>query len=206
MQLLLLDARWPSQIPLEMLSVLTAPVRFSPDVPQQLQKQLMEIPLSTGEGTFVTLDEDLARTWQGSVLCVPSLHDPVHQAVAVMHHARQIGEFERSMTHNKLLPFLWSETQEFANQVAAWEEDQDEASLKAELGDLLLQIFFHSELAAERGAFEFSDVAQSFLDKLHSRAPYLFDGSTGIIDEATQDRLWQAGKRRERKNRYTSPL
>lgn len=199
MQLLLLDPRWPSQIPLDMLISLTEPVTFSSEVPQQLQRLLRGMSLTAGEGTFVTTDQEQARTWKGEVLSVPSLGDPVYQAVTVMHRARQIGEFERSMTHSKLLPYLSSETQEFVDQVAVWESDQDEAALKAELGDLLLQVFFHSELAAERGAFGFSDVAQSFLDKLHSRAPYLFDGSTGIIDEATQDRLWQAGKRRERK-------
>lgn len=206
MQLLLLDPRWPTQIPLDMLSALSAPLSFSEEITQELQRLLLGMPLAAGEGTFITTDEEQAQNWKGEVLTVPSLEDPVHRAVTVMHRARQIGEFERSMTHSTLLPYLWSETQEFADQVAAWESDHEEAPLKAELGDILLQVFFHSELAAEREAFTFFDVAQSFLDKLHSRAPYLFDGSTGIIDEATQDRLWQAGKRREHNNRYTGAL
>ena len=41
------------------------------------------------------------------------------------------------------------------------------------------------------------DVAQAFIDKLRSRAPYLFDGTVFVVDIETQDRLWQEGKRAE---------
>ena len=41
------------------------------------------------------------------------------------------------------------------------------------------------------------DVAQAFIDKLRSRAPYLFDGTVFVVDMETQDRLWQEGKRAE---------
>ena len=71
-------------------------------------------------------------------------------------------------------------------------------ALKSELSDLLLQILFHAELASERGAFDFSDVADAFVQKMRRRAPYLFDGSTGPVDKATQDRLWEEGKAREK--------
>ena len=69
--------------------------------------------------------------------------------------------------------------------------------MKHELADVLLQVLFHAEIADERGAFDFGDVAAAFVAKMRSRAPYLFDGSTGLVDQATQDRLWAEGKARE---------
>ena len=52
--------------------------------------------------------------------------------------------------------------------------------------------------AARRGAFDFQAVAESFVDKLRSRSPYLFDGSTGVVPAQEQERLWAKGKARER--------
>lgn len=111
-----------------------------------------------------------------------------------MHESRRRGEWEAAQTHRSLLPYLREEAEEFAEAVLDGSSDAD---LVAELGDLLLQVLFHAELAAERGAFDFDDVARSFIVKLRSRAPYLFDGSAGPVDSHTQDRLWEEGKRRE---------
>src|SRR5215217_7075405 len=53
---------------------------------------------------------------------------------------------------------------------------QHEAQLREELGDLLLQVLFHSVIAEERGAFTFGDVAEGFLRKMKSRHPHLYEG------------------------------
>lgn len=122
----------------------------------------------------------------------------VAQAVAVMEQAVARGQWERQQTHASLLPFLESETAEYAAAVANWQhlDPAGEEQLCDELGDLLLQVLFHAEIARGRGAFSFNDVAASFVRKMQQRAPYLFDGSTGIVDEQTQDRLWQEGKQK----------
>lgn len=122
-------------------------------------------------------------------------YDPVREAIRVMHEARTRGEWEREMTHETLLPFLAEESEEVADAIRTGAPDEE---LKKELSDLLLQVLFHAEIAAERGAFTFDDVAQAFVDKLRSRAPYLFDGSEGPVDKKTQDRLWEEGKAREK--------
>lgn len=119
----------------------------------------------------------------------------MREAIRVMHAARTRGEWERSMTHEKLLPFLAEEAAEVAEAVTM---DAPDVELKKELSDLLLQVLFHAEIASERGAFDFDDVAAAFVSKMRSRAPYLFDGSVGPVDTATQDRLWAEGKARER--------
>lgn len=120
--------------------------------------------------------------------------DPIRQAIEVMHAARTRGQWERSMTHESLVPFLEEEAAEVIDAICTGAPDTE---LKKELADLFLQVLFHAEIASERGAFSLDDVASAFVTKMRSRAPYLFDGSTGPVDEETQDRLWAEGKARE---------
>ena len=75
-----------------------------------------------------------------------------------------------------------------------------EEELLKELGDVLLQVLFHAEIAARRGAWDFTDVAASFVAKMRSRSPYLFDGTEGVIDTEEQERLWAEGKAREQES------
>ena len=98
------------------------------------------------------------------------------------------------MTHERLLPYLKEEAAELAEAI---EEQAGDEELKKELADVLLQVLFHAELAAERGAFTFADVAHAFVTKMQSRAPYLFGGSEGTVDIAAQDRFWAEGKAKE---------
>ena len=62
--------------------------------------------------------------------------------------------------------------------------------LREELGDLLLQVLFHSVVAEERGAFDFGDVAEGFLRKMKSRHPHLYDGG--------ERQSWEGMKARKR--------
>ena len=184
-------------VPLDVSRQIRGPVEFTDDVPADVRALFADVP--AGDPWFITTDPDAARAHATStdadILKVPSLEDPVFQAVQVMHAARTRGEWERSMTHTSLIPFLKEETQELAEAIEQHASDQH---LKKELSDVLLQVLFHAEIAQERGAFDFGDVAQAFVQKMQSRAPYLFDGSTGLVDVATQDRLWAEGKARER--------
>ena len=93
---------------------------------------------------------------------------------------------------------LAEEAQEFADQVVAWETDGDDQALLRELGDVLLQVLFHAEIASRRSAFDFADVAASFVGKLQLRSPYLFDGTDRMVPVEEQERLWALGKAQEK--------
>ncbi|MDY5785389.1 MazG nucleotide pyrophosphohydrolase domain-containing protein [Corynebacterium sp.] len=198
MTILVLDPRWPDMIPLGIASRIRGPVEFTAEVPVSVRWALADTAPESGPGWLVTTDpqspEVRSRAADEEVLTVPSLSDPVHQAVETMRRARARGEWERAMTHESLLPYLEEEAGEFAEAVRKGLGDKE---MRAELSDVLLQVLFHAELARERGAFDFADVAQAFTDKMKSRAPYLFDGSAGIVGVEEQERLWAEGKRRE---------
>ena len=195
---MVLDARWPQMVPVDVAQRLVGPLEFTAEVPISVRWSLN--PASTvGTPWLVTTDPDDPQVRERAaagdeILTVPSLQDPVAEAVRVMGQARRRGEWERTMSHEKLVPYLREETAELAEAIES--EASDEA-LKTELSDVLLQVLFHAEIAAEREAFDFADVAAAFVEKMRVRAPYFFDGSTGLVDVETQERLWAEGKARE---------
>lgn len=204
MTALVLDPRWPEMVPLAVAGRIRGPVTFTDDVPAPVRALFAQVPQDSWDGGWlVTCDMtlvDALSTHHDEVILAPSLDDPVRQAVSAMHQARQRGEWERSMTHASLVPYLLEEAGEVAEVIGSnGDAELDNDELKNELADIFLQVLFHAELAKERGAFGFEEVVLAFVDKLKSRAPYLFDGSTGMVDVATQDRLWAEGKARERR-------
>jgi nucleoside triphosphate diphosphatase len=70
-------------------------------------------------------------------------------------------------------------------------------ALREELGDLLLQVVFHAQMASEAGAFDFAAVASGLADKLVRRHPHVF-GDAVVTDAADQTRAWEALKEEER--------
>ncbi len=202
MTVLLLDDRWPSLIPLEAYGRLGGRLEFTDEVPVTVRWNIDRLVAAEGPGVLVSTD-DLdprvrARVDAGEeVIVAESRRDPVREAVRAMERACSIGEWEASQTHRSLLPYLAEEAQEFADQVVVWEGDGDDQALLKELGDVLLQVLFHAEIASRRAAFDFGDVAGSFVDKLRSRSPYLFDGTTRVVAVEEQERLWALGKSRE---------
>lgn len=194
---LLLDPRWPTLIPLHLAGRISGEVAFTPEVPVDVRWAL---DTAGGEHRWLIStdpeDPEVLR-WQregAETERVDSLADPVYQATRTMHAARRRGEWEQEMTHQSLLPYLREEAEEVADAI---EGGLPSDALKSELADLLLQILFHAEIASEGGAFDFAGVADAFVQKMRRRAPYLFDGSTGLVDKATQDRLWAEGKAQE---------
>jgi len=89
-------------------------------------------------------------------------------------------------------------TIEEAYEVADAIERADLAALRDELGDLLFQVVFHAQLAAERGAFGFEDVVQAICDKLTRRHPHVFAGIP-VADADEQSRIWEQLKAQERR-------
>ena len=88
-------------------------------------------------------------------------------------------------------------TVEEAYEVADAIERGNLADLKEELGDLLLQIVFHSRMAEELGAFDFNDVVQTLNEKLIRRHPHVFGDQAAATASDVVD-LWEQGKAAER--------
>jgi MazG family protein len=96
----------------------------------------------------------------------PSLED----TLALMRDLRKRCDWDAVQTHESLRPYLLEEAHEVDEALLRG----DDARLREELGDLLLQILFHSVIAEERGAFSLHDVAESFVAKMKARHPHLY--------------------------------
>lgn len=96
-------------------------------------------------------------------------------------------------------------TVEEAYEVADAIERDDLPSLRDELGDLLFQVVFHSQMAQEQGAFSFDDVVNAICDKMERRHPHVF-GNAQIDNAHAQTVAWEEQKRRERAEKNSSVL
>src|SRR3712207_3207612 len=92
------------------------------------------------------------------------------EALALMRDLRKRCEWDAAQTHESLRPYLIEEAYEVDDAIRAGSD----ALLREELGDLLLQVLFHSVVAEERGAFDLHDVARSFVTKMKARHPHLY--------------------------------
>jgi len=91
-------------------------------------------------------------------------------AVLLMRDLRTRCEWDAAQTHQSLRPYLLEEAHEVDDAIAGG----DDATLRDELGDLLLQVLFHSAVAEDRGAFDISSVAGALMAKMHVRHPHLY--------------------------------
>jgi nucleoside triphosphate diphosphatase len=96
----------------------------------------------------------------------------LEETVELMKDLRRRCEWDAAQTHESLRPYLLEEAYEVDDAIRSG----NDTLLREELGDLLLQVLFHSVVAEERGAFDFGDVAEGFLRKMKSRHPHLYDG------------------------------
>ena len=212
--IVLVDPRWPDQIPLGIIPYLygvgTSHLEITPDIPAAAcdhYHQLAALPapsLSQPVARLVITSDDTdprlmeptktAAETTTRFFRAPSRDDPAWQAQNIMRRALTVGEWEREQTHETLLPYLREETTELVEAITT---QADDAELMAELGDVLLQVLFHAEIAARRGAFDFGDVVGSFIGKMRRRSPYLFDGTTSVVPQSEQKRLWELGKHAE---------
>ena len=97
---------------------------------------------------------------------------------------------------SSVAPYTIEEAYEVADAI----DRNDMPDLKDELGDLLLQVVFHSRMAEEAGHFRFADVVESICDKMTRRHPHVFGGAK-IEDAEEQTRLWELQKKREREEK-----
>src|SRR5471032_1290541 len=96
----------------------------------------------------------------------------LRETLELMKDLRRRCEWDAAQTHESLRPYLLEEAYEVDDAIRS----ANDGALKEELGDLLLQVLFHSVVAEERGAFDFADVAEGFLTKMKSRHPHLYEG------------------------------
>jgi MazG family protein len=103
--------------------------------------------------------------------------------------------WDREQTHESLLPALIEEGYEAAGALRA----KDMANFREELGDLLLLVVMHAEIAREAGAFNIDNVIAHVADKLVRRHPHVF-GETNVRDSGAVVKQWEAIKRDEKKS------
>ncbi len=124
--------------------------------------------------------------------------DPLAHLRAIVARLRAPGgcPWDREQTHASLRTALLEETYEV---LAAIDAD-DEPNLREELGDLLLHVVLHSQIASERGAFDFDAVAREIGEKMVRRHPHVF-GDDRLDDTAAVLVRWDEIKRREKAGR-----
>ena len=97
-------------------------------------------------------------------------HITLNDTVALMRDLRKRCEWDAAQTHESLRPYLIEESQELDDAL----RERNPALMREELGDLLLQVLFHSVIAEERGEFDVHDVARGLIAKMKARHPHLY--------------------------------
>lgn len=105
--------------------------------------------------------------------------------------------WDLEQTHQSLLPYLIEESYEFVQAV----ESLDDAAMEEELGDVLLQVVLHAQIASEKNRFNLESVAAKLADKMVRRHPHVFaDGNAKTPAEVTAK--WQEIKAAEKAKRH----
>ncbi len=113
--------------------------------------------------------------------------------VRIMHILRRECPWDRKQTHESLRDLMVEEIYEAIEAI----DDQNPDELRKELGDILLHVVFHAEMATETDSFDIGDVIYSIQDKLISRHPHVFgNGEAGSAELVKTN--WEKIKQRER--------
>ena len=102
--------------------------------------------------------------------------------------------WDRKQTHKSLLPYILEEAYEVIEEI----NKNDKVHMKEELGDLLLQVVFHAQIAAEAGDFTIAEVAKGISDKLVTRHPHIF-GNKKLKTAAAVREFWEKHKKEVKK-------
>lgn len=136
----------------------------------------------------------------------PDSGEPLLEFLAVMRRLRAECPWKREQTHRSLARYLLEETHETLEAIDLGEATGDWDHLREELGDLLLQVYFHAVVAEESGAFTLDDVAEGITAKMHRRNPHVFGTGAGVggepdagpQDAAAVNEVWQAIKEQDK--------
>jgi MazG family protein len=100
----------------------------------------------------------------------------LEDTLALMRDLRARCEWDAAQTHDSLRPYLIEESAELDDAIRQGED----RLIREELGDVLLQVLFHSVIAEERGAFDMADVAGGLIAKMRARHPHLYEGGERV--------------------------
>lgn len=109
--------------------------------------------------------------------------------------------WDRKQTHESIRACLIEEAYEVVNAI----DLGDIENFEEELGDLLLQVVFHSQIASEEGYFNINDVIRGICEKLYNRHPHVF-GDNKALNEYDAHKSWDKVKAKERKNTSYSEI
>lgn len=128
-------------------------------------------------------------------------HPKLEELIATLERLRAPGgcAWDRDQTHESLVRYLIEETYELVEAI----ESGDDAELIEELGDVLYQVVFHSDIAAEAGRFTLEDVAAHMNEKMIGRHPHVF--GTAVAETADDVMaVWDDLKRAEKPSRSST--
>ncbi len=125
--------------------------------------------------------------------------EPLLDFLEDMRRLRRECPWKREQTHRSLARYLQEETAETLEAI----DSGDDAHLREELGDLLLQVYFHAVIAEETDTFTPDDVARGISEKMRRRNPHVFgpDGGPTEMSAAEVDAQWQRIKAAEKPRR-----
>jgi len=122
-----------------------------------------------------------------------STGEPLLDFLEVMRRLRTECAWKAGQTHRSLARYLLEETHETLEAI----DTGDAALLREELGDLLLQVYFHAVIAEESGEFTIDDVAADVIAKMRRRNPHVFADAAGGSPEEINE-AWEAIKATEK--------
>ena len=128
---------------------------------------------------------------------------PLLEFLEVMRRLRAECPWKAEQTHRSLARYLLEETHETLEAIDSGDSTGDWSHLREELGDLLLQVYFHAVIAEERGAFTIDDVARDITAKMHRRNPHVF-GDPGADPPARRPPRSTRSGRRSRPRRSSA--
>lgn len=132
---------------------------------------------------------------------MPNKIDDLLAIMAKLRHPELGCAWDKAQTFESIKPYTIEEAYEVADAI----ERADFADLKDELGDLLFQVVFYSQMASEQGLFEFHDCVEAICDKLTRRHPHIFhsnhvvEAAAAGVDASVVLQNWEALKSNERK-------
>lgn len=115
--------------------------------------------------------------------------------------------WDRVQTHESLKPCVLEEAAELVSSIRIYEQYKDAENMCEELGDLLLQVAMHAEIAKEEGIFTMDDVVQGISEKMVRRHPHVFSTGTADTPDAVLE-TWDEIKKKEKEGKswIESPL
>jgi nucleoside triphosphate diphosphatase len=113
--------------------------------------------------------------------------------MALLRDPKRGCPWDVEQTFSTIAPHTIEEAYEVADAI----ENNDMDALEEELGDLLLQVVFHAQMASEAGHFDFHSVAAAICEKLVRRHPHVFEDAL-VADAAAQTKAWEEHKAKER--------